>query len=118
MGKLNLTGEDVKIIRKDGTSKAGKAYTLYSMMISSKDMDNNWVNGFINCRFKKGIEVNNKAKILIKSAFPTVAKWGDRAEVTWMILDFEVVDAGEVPVSGTDFIDMPADGEDTELPFL
>lgn len=42
---------------------------LYSLRLSKKDKDGNYVNGFINCRFKKDVKVDDKKKIYIKDAW-------------------------------------------------
>ena len=92
---------------KDGAN--GK-YTLYSVGISSKNQNNEWVNGYINVRFKKGVSVPNKTKIKINNAFYTVTKSGDKAYTSLMITDFENLDEKEEWVN-VDSI------PDNELPF-
>lgn len=44
---------------------------FYSMGLAKKDINGEWLNGFITCKFKKGVEVDHKSKIYIKSAFLT-----------------------------------------------
>ena len=122
---LTLIGEKVKIIRKDAISKNNKPYTTYAMMVSSKDMEGNWVSGFLNCRFKKGVEVNNKAKIKIAKAFPIASKWNEQTTITWMITEFEVDEVGEVAEADAiasaktndDFMNLD-EVEEGELPFI
>lgn len=113
---MKLTEEkSVKIIAKDRGN-----FTTYSMMVSSKDKDDNWVNGFIECKFKKGVSVANKSKIKINNAFPVVEKWNDKTFVKWMITDFEVVEQGETPqaVATDDFMVIPEGmSEDMEMIF-
>ena len=92
---------------------ANGKYTLYSIGVSSKDANKNWVNGFLNVRFKKGVEVANKSKIRINNAFPVVTKSGDKTYVSFMITDFETLEAGD---SNDGFIDM-SNIKDEELPF-
>lgn len=88
--------------------------TLYSIGVSSKDINGGWVNGFINVRFKKGVEVANKSKIKINNAFYVVNKSGDKAYVSLMITDFENLSEGSNSDDG--FIDM-SNIKDDELPF-
>lgn len=45
----------------------GKTY--YNLGLSKKDMNGNYINGYISCRFKKNIEVDDKKKIYIKNAW-------------------------------------------------
>lgn len=94
---MKLTDDrGVKVIRKDKTSSTGKDYTTYSLMISQKQNEE-WVAAFLDCTFKKGVSVNNKAKIKIINAFPTLNKYNDKVSIRWMITDFEVIEEGEIP---------------------
>lgn len=43
--------------------------TFYKVGLSKKDMNGNYVNGYKDVRFKKGVEIENKTKIYIKSAW-------------------------------------------------
>lgn len=71
----------------------GKTY--YKIKLAKKDEQDNWQNGYINCRFKKDVELNNKSHIKIKDA------WVDfylKDKVTYpyiFINDFEVTDNKE-----------------------
>ena len=121
MGVRLLTDDKpVIIFRKDKQTSNGCKFATYCMGISSKDKDGNWVNGFLDVVFKKGVEVNNKAKINIKNAFPTVSKYNDKTYIKWMILEFDVVDNGEVPqqapTPSENWMNIP-DGIDNSLPF-
>ena len=92
---------------------ANGKYTLYSIGVSSKNTNNEWVSGFLNVRFKKGVEVANKSKIKINNAFPVVNKGGDKTYVSFMITDFELIRGGE---DNDGFIDM-SNVKESELPF-
>lgn len=111
---LTVKSDDkgVKVFANEKEGANGK-YTLYSIGVSSKDANGNWVSGYINVRFKKGVEVANKSKIKINNAFYVVNKSGDRSYVSLMITDFDVLEGGE---SGDGFIDM-SNVKDEELPF-
>lgn len=117
---FNVTGENVKIFRKERDTKAGGKFTTYSAMVASKAKDESWVYGYIDCAFKKDVEVNNKAKININSAFFTASKYNDKTYVKLMITDFEVVEEGEAPQPPADIDDyviVPDDSLDSEIPF-
>ena len=43
----------------------------YKIGMSKKDRNNQYFNGYMLCRFKKGVELENKTKIKIKNAFLT-----------------------------------------------
>ena len=119
---MKLTDDrGVKIYKKLKTWSGGSFYT-YSMGVASKDQNDNWVNGFLDCEFKKADaeKITNKCKIKILNAFPKVTKSGDRTYVKWFISEFEVVEQGEV--EGASNLDADgfmhiADTIDEELPF-
>lgn len=114
---LTVTGE-TKVYRQDKTSQAGNAYTQYSLGVASKDKDGNWVNGFLECQFKKGVEVANKAKIKINNAFYTVSEYNGKKQYKIFVMDFDVVEAGEgqpPKANSGDFMAVPDNVGD--LPF-
>lgn len=43
--------------------------TFYSLGLSKKDANNNYTNGYMPCQFKRGVELEDKTKIYIKSAW-------------------------------------------------
>ena len=53
-----------KIFVKDYEGKE-----LYSIGLSKKDMQGNYINGYMTCRFRKGEHIPNKANIIIKDAW-------------------------------------------------
>ena len=106
---LKSDEKGVMVFANEKEGANGK-YTLYSIGVSSKDSNKNWVNGFLNVRFKKGVEVANKTKIKINNAFPTVTKSGDKTYVSFMITDFENLDNGD------SWVDM-SNVKDEDLPF-
>lgn len=63
---MNIESDKPKTIFKYKT-KDGKEF--YSLGLSKKKQDGTYENGFINCRFKKDTQLENKAKILIKEAW-------------------------------------------------
>ena len=121
VGLMGLTvqtdDKGVKIFAKEKESANGK-FTAYSLGVSSKNQSGEWVNGFINCKFKKGVSVANKTKIKINSAFFVVTKSGERTYTHLMITDFDVLEPGETAGdSADDFVKIP-EGIDEETPFL
>lgn len=58
---INLQECEVMIFKNEkGTYKIG---------MSKKDRNNQYFNGYLLCKFKKGVEIENKTKIKIKNAF-------------------------------------------------
>ena len=120
--RVNLMGMIVRTDEKGAMVFAreikhdnGNTYTMYSVGVSSKNQQGGWVNGYLPCRFKKGVTVANKTKIKINSAFFTASKSGDKVYTSLMITDFDVLEQGENPAD--DFIKIP-EGIDNEVPFL
>lgn len=109
---MKLTSEDkaVMIFRNDKEYN-GSTFPTYSFGVSSKDKDGNWVSGYLDCIFKKGVSVENKTKIIIKNAFPIVSQGKDRTFVKWMITDFEI--EGQ---TSDDFMNIP-DSIEEEIPW-
>lgn len=121
MGFKLLTDDKLCVVyRKDKVSNAGNPYTTYCTKVSSKDKDGNWQSAFIDIAFKKGVEVNNKAKINIKNSFPVLNTYNDKTTIRWMILDFDVINQGEVKPDGnidsSGFMNIDSDIDD-EVPF-
>ena len=123
MGLIISTDEKgIKVIRKDGTSKAGNPYTMYSLMYSFK-VGEEWKNGFIDCSFKKKedgtpVDLANKSKILIKDAFLTGTEFNGTTKPKIIVMDYEVLEGGEnsPKPSADDFLMIP-DGADEFMPF-
>ena len=101
-------------------------FKTYSIGVSSKDKEGNWVNGFLPCNFRKGTEIANKSKISISNSFPTVRKYTDKAgtertEIGIFVLDYEVVEGGQpqpAPASNNnDWLNIPDNLDDSSLPF-
>lgn len=42
---------------------------FYSVGLSKKDRDGNYINGYMSCRFKNNVSVEDKTKMYIKSAW-------------------------------------------------
>lgn len=44
-------------------------YTFYKLGISKKNANGEWVNGYIRCKFKKDVVLENKTRIYLKKAW-------------------------------------------------
>ena len=110
----------VTVYRQDKTSQNGVAYTQYSIGVASKTADGNWVNGFLDCQFKKGTDIANKSKIEITNSFYTVNEYNGKKYLKLFVLDFEVVEGGTpapAPNNDDGFMNIPDGLEDSGLPF-
>lgn len=119
--KLETDDKGIKVIRKDGTSKAGNPYTMYSLMYSFK-VGEEWKNGFIDCSFKKkedgaAVDLANKSKIIIKDAFLTGTEFNGTTKPKIIVMDFDVLEGGEAPKPSADDFLMIPDGADEFMPF-
>ena len=91
-------------------AKQHEGWTSYSLGVSNKSRNGEWVNAYQQIRFKKGDNgVPNNTEIEFK-AFPTVqervVEGQNRNYVLWQILEYHVV--GELP-------DRPAESSFTAL---
>ena len=115
--KVVTDGKPVTVYANEKEAKNGGKFTTYSIAVSSKDKDGNWVNGYIDAQFKKGMEVPNKTKININNAFYLVTDYNGKKYLKLFVMDYTVAEAGETPISSGDgFMNIP-DGIDAELPF-
>lgn len=62
-------------------SKEYQGNTYYNLGLSKKDQNGKYINGYISCKFKKGVSVDDKKKIYIKDAW----------------LDFYIKDKATIP---------------------
>ena len=117
--RITTDGKPVTVYRQDKTANSGTTYQQYSLGVSSKDKDGNWVNGFIDCQFKKGVDIPNKSKINIKNAFYTVSEYNGKKYYKIFVMEYEMEEAGASPVvmDADGFLNI-ADGLDEEAPFL
>lgn len=124
MGLKIITEQTTVTVYVNEIQTQNGSFKTYSIGVSSKDKDGNWVNGFLPCNFRKGTDIANKSKITISNSFPTVRKYTDktgteRTEIGIFVLDYEVVEGGSQPApapSGDDFMTISDDLEDG-LPF-
>lgn len=105
---MTITSDKPEMIFRDDKGQ----YPRYSIGVSSKGPDGEWIRGYVPCKFKKGVELENMTKIKIKNAFYTVSKGEKYNFVSIMITDFDI-ESDEAPA---DFMDIP-DGVQEELPF-
>lgn len=76
------------VFRKD--NEYGSFYTIG---LSKKDRNGQYINGYMNVRFKKGVSLENQTKIVIKNAFiDFYLDKNNRTNPYIMILEYELAD--------------------------
>ena len=72
----------------------GRAF--YSIALSKKDKDGNFVNGYMKVDLRKGADIPNKSRIKIKNAWLSFYKDEDNKTMPTLFIDeFEIVKEGE-----------------------
>ena len=94
--KVTTDGKPVSVYRNDKQTQYG-TFTTYSLGVSSKDKDGNWINGYVDCQFKKGVDIPNKSKINITNSFYTVSEYQGKKYNKIFVMDYVIVEQGEVP---------------------
>ena len=80
---MNITNENkVLVFRKDGQYGA-----MYSLGLSKKGQDGKYQNGYIGCKFKNGVELENKTNIYIKNAWLTFYLDKDKKTVPYIFIN-------------------------------
>ena len=79
----NIEGK-AKVWAKDFDGKK-----VYSISVSNKDQQGNWVNAYQQIRFKRGIDVENGTEIDFR-AFATVSIGREKNTVIWQITEFRL----------------------------
>lgn len=64
---------------------------FYSLGISKKDRSGNYINGYMPCEFRKGVQLESKTKIHIKNAFLTFYLKDKKTVPYIKVLEFEKV---------------------------
>lgn len=65
---------------------------IYRIGLSKKDKNGNYIKGYMNVNFKKGVELDNMTKIKIKSAWLDFYKVDIKTVPVIFISEFEIVD--------------------------
>ena len=84
---MNITTEYPVMIFKNDNG--------YSISLSDKKQDGNYVNWYKKCQFKKGVELENKTNILIKKAWLKCNEVNGKKYEFVFISEFEIVNNNE-----------------------
>ncbi len=82
-----ISDKEEMIFRKDYNDRPS-----YSLGLSKKDKYGNYVNGYMNVNFKKGVDLQNKTKIKIKEAWLGFNAKDGKTYPYIFINDFNVVE--------------------------
>lgn len=80
------SNKDEMIFRKDFNDRP-----IYSIGLSRKDKNGNYINGYMNCNFKEGTDLANKTRIRIKEAWLSFYIKDKQTIPTIFINDYEKV---------------------------
>ena len=91
---MQVSGQ-ATVFRNEHDGMNGKWYS-YAVGVSSKKQDGTWVSSYLPTKFRKGIEVDNKARIDIKDGFLTTREYESNGEkkkvIELMVLEFYMID--------------------------
>ena len=95
--------------------------TFYKIGLSRKDRNNEYINGYMNVKFKKGVSLENRTKIYINKAFIDFYLDKNNNTVTYlMITEFSLAEEQKKEENPfTDFGNVTETNEviDDDLPF-
>ena len=91
--KITTDDRPVNVWRYDGNG-----FPQYSIGISKRGDDGQWIREYQQIVFRKGIELENNESIFIYDAFPKLQTWRAKdgsigKRVVWQILDFQYADS-------------------------
>ena len=73
-------------------SKEYDGNVYYNIGLSKKDQNNEYINGYMLCKFRKGVKVDDKKKIYIKDAWLDFYLKGKETKPYIFINEFEYVE--------------------------
>lgn len=85
---MNITSEQPYTVFRNDYNQ----YTFYKLGISKKDTTGKWINGYIRCKFKKDVIVENKTRIYLKKAWLSFDLKEKETVPFVFIAEFETVD--------------------------
>ena len=113
---MNIEQCEVMVFKYDGQYGAS-----YSIGLSKKNQEGKYENGYFSCKFKKGVEIDNKTKIKIKNAWLTFNQKEGKTYPYIFIADYDMIEEKEVENVETDlfqeFADETIDEDLSDLPF-
>ena len=96
---------------------------LYSIGLSKKDISGNYINGYMNCKFRKNEHIPNKATIIIKDAWLDFNVSNKKTYPYIFINEYELVNENKVEESKEikedpyEQMGEEVEIDETELPF-
>ena len=82
-----ITEQSYTVFRNDYNQ-----YTFYKLGISKRDATGKWINGYIRCKFKKDVVVENKTRIYLKKAWLSFDLKEKETMPFIFISEFETID--------------------------
>ena len=98
---MNINTEQAYMIFRNDFN----GYSYYKIGVSKKSQTGEWINGYIRCKFKKGVTLENQTKINIKSSFLSFDLIDRKSIPCIVVTEFEIIDdnnkASESDISQT-----------------
>ncbi len=108
-----ISNRKEKIFRKDFNDKP-----VYKIGLSKKDINGNYINGYMLCNFKKGTDIPDKSFINIKSGWIDFYL-KDKETVPFIFInDFELLDDNKKEIEVYEVESFKAEDLDTSSPDL
>lgn len=85
---MNITSEQPYTVFRNDYNQ----YTFYKLGISKRDATGKWINGYIRCKFKKDVVVENKTRIYLKKAWLSFDLKEKETMPFIFVAEFETID--------------------------
>ena len=99
--------------------KETNGYASYTIGLSNKKQDGSYENGYMRCRFKNGVNIADKTKIIIKEGFISFYKKEQATIPVLFITNFELENKPkeEVKEEYDPYAEMGKEIAEEDLPF-
>jgi len=82
-----LSTKEEMVFRRD-TEQYG---TFYTLGMSKRNQDGSYTNGYMDIRFRQGVDIPNRSKIMIKDSFLSFRIDKDKKTIPFiMVLDYDL----------------------------
>lgn len=83
----------------------GETWYSYSISVSSKSKEGEWINKSVPIRFRKGVQIPDRTRIDITDGWPIVIPYKDGNIVGFFANEYEVIDKTKEPEGFSQLVD-------------